>query len=295
MNTGNFGNLINSEQKRIYGESYNEYPSEYDKFLEVRSSNKAYELSLSMSTFGQLAQKSEGGSVTYDTAYENWLHTLTNVTYGLGYTITRELAEDDQFNKINMYPKALKRSVMNTRETIGANILNNAFDNTYTGGDGLELCSTAHLLGGGGTYRNELASAADLSETSLNNANIDIQAFTDDRGKLIMARPKMLVVSPSLEWEARKLLRSVNEVGSANNDINPAKDYVPYMVSHFMSDTDAWFIITDVPNGLVWYDRRKPEFTRDNDFDAENAKFKVTFRCVAGWDDPRGIYGSPGA
>jgi hypothetical protein len=296
VSTSNFGELLEPGLRRIYGLAYAQYPEEYSQIFSVETSTRAFEESLSLSGFGLVPEKPQGSSVSYSTPKQNWVHRLTHTAYGLGYIVTREMFEDEQYRQINNFSRALARSVRYTIEAVAANVLNNAFDSSVaTGGDGLELCSTAHLLGGGGTYRNELSAPADLSSTSLEQALIDISNLVDDQGLNIQAKPVKLVVPPKLDWTAQKLLGSTLEPESANNAINPANGRMPYTVNHFLTDPDAWFIITDVPNGLVFYWRRRPEFTRDNDFDTENAKFKTTFRFVAGWDDPRGIFGSPGA
>jgi len=295
VTTANFGELLEPGLKKIYGQEYAQYPEIYPKVFDVESSTKAFEESLSLTGFGQVPEKTQGASVSYSDPKENWVHRMSHVTYGLGYVISREMYEDDQYKKMGAFTKALARSVRHTAETIPSNVLNRAFNSTYTGGDGLELCSTAHLLGGGGTWQNELTTAADLDATSLEQALIDIGDMVDDAGLLVRANPSMMVVPNELAWTAKKLFGSSLDPDSANNAINPANDLMPYTVWNFLTDPDAWFIKTDIPNGLVTYFRRRPEFTRDNDFDSENAKFKTTFRMSAGWDDPRGIFGSPGA
>ena len=199
------------------------------------------------------------------------------------------------YNKINALPTALARSGVHTVEITAANILNRAFNSTYTGADAKEMCATDHPLLDGGTLSNELTTSADLSMTSMEQALIDISNFTDDRGLQIPAKPRQLIVPPELEWTAQQLLKSEKDPESANNAINPAKGIMPYTVNHFLTDTDAWFIQTDIPNGLVFYWRRRPSLTKDNDMDSDNAKFKSTMRFICGWDDPRQIFGSPGA
>jgi len=295
VGTSNFGELLEPGLKKIYGQEYAQYPELYSKCFDVENSTKAFEESLSVTGFGQVPVKTQGGSVSYANPKQNWVNRLTHVAYGLGYNITREMYEDDQYNKMKGFTKALARSVRHTIETVNANILNNAFDSNYTGGDGKELCATDHLLGGGGTYKNELTTAADLSATSLEQALIDIGDLVDDAGLLVHAKASMLIGPSELDWTMTKLLDSTLDPDSANNAVNPAKGRMPYMVWNFLTDPDAWFIKTDIPNGLVTYWRRRPEYTRDNDFDSENAKFKTTFRMIAGWDDPRGIFGSPGS
>lgn len=294
-NTGNFGELLEPGLALIYGESYKQFGEEYSKIFQIKNSNKTTEHTLSMTGFGLMPTKSQGAGVTYDDPIQGYKQSLTHVAYGLGFIVTLEMYEDDLYNKINALPTALARSGAHTVEVTAANVLNRAFNSSYTGADTLEMCSTVHTLVGGGTFQNELTTAADLSMTSLEQALIDISNFTDDRGLQIAARPKQLIVPPELEWTAQQLLKSEKDPESANNAINPAKGIMPYTVNHFLTDTDAWFIQTDVPNGLVFYWRRRPALTKDNDHDSDNAKFKSTMRFIAGWDDPRGIFGSPGA
>lgn len=292
--TSNFGELLEPGLKRIYGLEYAQHSDVYPTVFNVDSSTKAFEESLSMTGFGEVPEKTQGQSVTYNDPKQNWVHRLTHVAYGLGFVVTREMFEDDQYKKMGGFTRALARSVRHSIEQTGANVLIRAFDSTYKGGDGLELCSTAHLLGAGGTYQNELTTAADLDATSLEQALIDLGDMVDDAGLLMRAMPKRLIVPNELSWTAQKLLGSSLDPDSANNAINPANNLMPFTTWNFLTDPDAWFITTDVPNGLVYYMRRRPDFTRDNDFDSENAKFKTTFRVVAGWDDPRGIFASPG-
>ena len=293
--TDNFGELLEPGIRSVYGTEYDQHTDIHPMVFEVRGSTKAFEESLSISEFGQVPVKNQGGDITYEDPKQNWLHRLTHVTYGLGYKVTREMKEDNQYPQINSFTRGLARSVRATRELVPSNVLNRAFNSSYTGGDGLELCSTAHLLGKGGTYKNELTTAADLSATSLEQALIDIGDMVTDSGLLMKAMATRLVIPNELNWTATKLLESTLDPDSANNAVNPAKTIMPYTVWNYLTDPDAWFLLTNVLNGLVVYNRRMPEFTRDNDFDSENAKFKTTFRMSAGWDDPRGIFGSPGA
>jgi phage major head subunit gpT-like protein len=294
-NTTNFSEALEPGIRMWYGNAYKQYPEQYSKIFDVKTSTKSSEYSHSMTGFGLVPEKAQGASITYQDTKQGYKNTLTNVAYGLGFTVTRELFDDDQYNIIMKLPKALARSVRHTVEILSANILNNAFDNTYTGADGKELCATDHPLLYGSTFQNEPTTASDLSATSLEQAYIDIGDYVDDRGLRIAAKSKLLVVPTELDWTARKLLGSSLDPESANNAINPANNMMPHTVNNFLTDPDAWFIKTDVEDGLIFYWRRRPEFTKDNDFDSENAKFKTTFRCIMGWDDPRGIYGSPGA
>ncbi len=294
--TGNFGELLYPGLKSIYGDAYKDYPEEFSKIFRMETSKQAYEKTLGMTGFGLASVKTEGSGVAYDDAYQGYTQTLTHVAYGLGFIVTSEMYEDDQYGKIKALPKALKRSVNHTIEQYAANILNNAFS-SGTGPDTSYLCVTTHALVGGGTEQNCLSTSADLSMTSLEQAFIDIGDLVDDRGLLTYIKAKKLIIPPELEWTAKQILQSDKDPESNYNAINPAKGIFPegFMVSHYMTDSDMWFIETDAPQGLVFYWRKKPEFTKDNDFDTDNAKFKTVYRCIVGWDDWRGIYGSPGA
>lgn len=293
MNTANFGELLYPHLKSIYGDAYPEYKTEYTDIFDVQTTKRQYEESLSMSTLGAVPVKEQSAAIQYEDFKQNWTHRITQVAYALGFRVSRELYDFDQYGKINSFPKALKRSENHTIETVSANILNNAFT-SGTGGDGSYLCVTNHALGKGGTGKNKPTTVADLTQTSLSTANIDISAFTDDAGKLIQARPKMLIVPPALEWDAKVLLKSAQEPSTANNALNPAQNFVGYAVNHRLTDPDAWFVTTDIPDGLVFYWSCKPEFARDNDSDNLDAKFRTYFRFAVGWNDWRAIYGSPG-
>ena len=296
IGTQNFGKSLEPGLKVIYGQEYDRYPPIHPEVFDVQTSTKAFEESLSLTGFGQVPVKTQGKSVSFVDPKQNWVHRLTHITYGLGYSISREMYEDDQYGKIRKFTQSLAVSVADTREALPADVLNNGFVTTVrTGGDGLELLSTAHLLGGGGTYKNELTVAADLTATSFEQALIDIGDIVDDAGILMHLKPKKLIVPNELDWTATKLLESTLDPDSANGAVNPAKSRIPYVVWNYLTDPDAWFITTTAMNGLVVYNRWMPEYTRDNDWDSENAKFKTIFRCVSGWDDPRGIFGSPGA
>lgn len=294
MSTGNFGELLEPGLRVIWGDRQKQWEPEYSKVFDIRNSSKATEHTLSLAGFGVMPTKNQGQSVSYDDAKQGNKHSLTHVTYGLGCIITKEMYEDDLYDRINKMPKLLSLAGERRVETNAANILNNAFTAAYTGGDGKELCATDHPLEKGGTGRNELSTAADLSMTSFEQALIDIGDYVDGAGQKMKAMSKRLIIPTSLEWTARQLLGSDKDPETANNAINPAKGMMPYVVMHYLTDPDAWFIQTDVPDGLLFYWRRKPEFTRDSDHDTDNAKFKETMRFICGWDDWRNIFGSPG-
>lgn len=297
VNTSDFAKLLEPGLRKIYGDAYNDYAEEYSKVFAIDTSSRNFEQDQSLTTLGLAGVKPQGASVTYDDPFNGYTKTYTHVTYGQGFMVTRELWEDAMYRNIKGLPSALARSVRQTIESIAAAHLNNAFTSTYTGSDAKELCATDHPLLNGSTGRNELSTSADLDITSYEQALIDIQTFTDDRSLKVAAKPRRMVIHPSNVFAAQMILKSSMLPDTANNNFNPAQGTMPdgYVVMHWLTDEDAWFIQTDVPNGMTWIWRRRPEFTKDNDFDSENAKFKTTFRASSGWSDWRGIFGSPGA
>lgn len=296
--TGDFGSQLAPGLRVIWGLEYKQHQTQYDKVFNVVKSGRNYEDDQELFGTGLVPQMSEGGGVSYDTIGEGASIRYTHINYGLGAIITRNMYDDDLYGKINNITKMLAKSGMHSIEIIGANVLNRAFSNSYLGADGLELCSTLHTTALGGTYRNEPSVAADLDVTSYEQMLIDLATQPiDNRGLKLPVKAQKLIIPTALEWEAQKILKSSQTPGIANNDYNPAQGTMPggYMTMDWLTDTAAWFVKTDVMNGLTWMWRRKPDFSQDNDFDSDNAKFKTTFRCVAGWTDPRGLYGSPGA
>jgi len=282
--------------KVIFGLSYKDYAAEWSQIFPVKKSTQAYEKTLGMTGFGLPATKDQGDGITYDNPFQGYTHTVTHYVRGLGYIVTKEMFTDDQYNKINALPKALKRSMLQGKEIDHANVLNRAFNSSYTGADGKELCATDHPLVGGGTEQNELSTAADLSLTALEQAMIDIGEMTDDRGLLNRLLAKKLVVALENDWTAKQLLGSAMDPETpASNALNPAKGLLPYIVNHYLTDPDAWFILTDAEEGLVSYSRWPLELGKDNDFNSDNMLNKATERYSISWDDFRGIYGSPGA
>jgi len=276
-------------------DKFNEYPPEWPKIFNRLTSERQYEDDSSVSGFGFVPEKEEGVGITYDDPIQGFDKRYTHKTYALGFRVTREMWEDDLYGKMRKMPKSLGRSMRITQETDMANVYNRAFNSSYTGGDAKELCATDHPLTGGGTEQNKLTNAADFNATSLEQALIDIQATVDDRSLVLALRPLKLLVSPSGEWGAKKILKSAQEPGTANNDINPAQGVLPggVVVNHYLTDTDAWFILCD-DHEVNAFIRRATDFDRDNDFDTEDAKFKTTARWSNGFSEWRGIYGSPG-
>ena len=268
--------------RTVYGVEYKQYKEEYSMVFELDTSEKAEEKDFGLSGFGLTSVKNEGKAITYDELVRGFTKTYSHVTYSLGFIITREMYEDDLYRQMKARPKALGRSVRQSIETLAANVLNNGFSGNYLGGDSKALCATDHPLRGGGTGSNRFTNGADLDVTSFEDA-------------LIM--PQKLSSHPNDAFQAQIILKSAQLPGTANNDVNPAQGLLPggYVVMHWLTDPDAWFVKTDVTNGLMFFWRRRPEFGSDNDWETENAKYKTTYRHSQGWTDWRTIYGSPGA
>jgi hypothetical protein len=300
ITSSSFAKLLWPGLNSIYGKSYNDYPVEWDKLFEKNSSDRAYEEDLGLSSFGLAAVKNEGAPIQYDTERQGFTSRYNHVVYALGFIITREIYEDDQYGKVGAQKaKALARSMRQTKEIVGANIYNRAFAGSgYLGGDGKTLLASDHPNVAGGTFSNVIGTAADLSEAALEQAVIDIAGFRDDRGLLIAAKPEKLVIPYQQTFEAKRILGSDGRVGTDLNDPNVLKDmgmFSNVVINHYLTDADAWFILTNIKDGLKYFERRADAFEMDNDFDTENAKFKATARYSFGWSDPRAIYGSAGA
>lgn len=299
ITSSSFAKLLWPGLNSIYGKEYADYSVEWDKLFEKNTSDRAYEEDLGLSSFGLASVKNEGAPITYDTERQGFTTRYSHVVYALGFIITREIFEDDQYGKVGAQKaKALARSMRQTKEIVGANIYNRAFTAGYTGGDGVTLINSSHPNVAGGTFSNQIATAADLSEAALEQAVIDIAGFRDDRGLLIAAKPEKLVIPYQLQFEAARILTSDGRVGTDLNDPNVLKDkgmFSNVITNHYFTDPDAWFILTNIKNGLKYFERRGDQFEMDNDFDTENAKFKATARYSFGWSDPRAIYGSAGA
>lgn len=285
--------------KAFFGATYDEHPEEYGQIFDMEPSDKLYEERVHHVGLGLAPVKNQGASISFEDTAQGYVSRITNVTYALGAIVTREAIEDGQYESIAMrLARYLAFSIRQTEENVAANVLNRAFNSSYVGGDGLELCSTAHVTSNG-TQSNELAVAADLSEQSLEDMIIQIMQATDTKGLKISLTGQKLIIPPALTFEAARILESVNQSGTANNDINAirALGLLPGGVvgNHYLTDPDAWFIKTNAPEGLICQTRRAVEFAKDNDFDTENAKMKASVRKGFGWADWRCLYGSPGA
>jgi hypothetical protein len=299
INSGSFAKALWPGVNAWYGKAYSEYPVEYTKLFETFKSSRAFEEDVGVSSFGLAVVKPEGSPISYDSERQAYITRYSHVVYALGFMITREIMDDDLYDVVGQRKaQGLAFSMRQTKEVVAANVYNRAFNSSYTGGDGKELLATDHPLFAGGTWSNELATAADLSEAALEQAHIDIAGFTNDRGLLISVRPKSLIIPRQLMFEAKRITAPTGRPGTDTNDVNAMKamGLVPeVVVNHYLTDADAWFLRTDVPHGMKHFERRADSFDMDNDFDTENAKFKATARYSFGWTDPRGLFGSPGA
>ncbi len=298
--TGNFAKALWPGVNAWYGKAYDEYPVEWDKLFDKHTSRKNFEEDIGVSSFGLAVVKDQGGPISYDTERQAFLTRYSHVVYGLGFIISREMYEDDLYDVVGQRKaKGLAFSMRQTKEVVGANVFNRAFSASYVGGDGVAMCSTAHPNLAGGTWANKPGTDADLSEAALEQACIEIAQWTNDRGLRVAIRPKTLIIPVQIEFEANRILKSEYRVSTNYNDINVLNMQNRFpggiVVNHYLTDTDAWFIKTDAPDGMKYFERRGDEFTMDNDFDTENAKYKATARYSFGWTDPRGVYGSAGA
>jgi hypothetical protein len=284
----------------LFGLEYARYGEEHKEVYETETSERSFEEETKLSGFSAAPVKNEGNAIAYDNAQEAWTARYTHETIALGFSLTEEAVEDNLYDTLSgRYTKALARAMAYTKQVKAANVLNNGFSASYPGGDGVALFSASHPLVTGGTNSNIPAVATDLNETALENAVIQIAAWTDERGLLIAAKPRKLVIPPSLQFVATRLLETELRVGTADNDINAIKNNgsIPegYTVNHWLTDPDAWFLTTDVPNGMKHFVRTPLATSMDGDFDTGNVRYKARERYSFGWSDPLGMYGSQGA
>jgi hypothetical protein len=284
----------------LFGLEYKKYGEEHKEIFETETSERSFEEETKLSGFSAAPVKNEGSALAYDNAQEAWTARYVHETIAMGFSLTEEAIEDNLYDSLSArYTKALARAMAYTKQVKAASILNNAFTGGPTYGDGQVLCSTAHPLVSGGTNSNRPTVAADLNETSLEAAVIQIAAWTDERGLLIAAQPKKLIVPPSLQFVATRLLETELRVGTADNDINALKNNSSiregYAINHYLTDNNAWFLCTDVPNGLKHFVRSPLQNGMDADFDTGNSRYKARERYSFGVSDPLGIFGSPGA
>ena len=284
----------------LFGMEYARYGEEHKEIYETETSERSFEEETKLSGFSAAPVKNEGSAIAYDNAQEAWSTRYTHETIALGFSITEEAIEDNLYDSLSArYTKSLARAMAYTKQVKAAAVLNNGFSSSYPGGDGVSLFNTAHPLISGGVNSNTPSTQADLNETSLEAAVIQIAAWTDERGLLIAAKPKKLIVPPALMFTAKRLLDTELRVSTADNDINAIKQMgaIPegYTVNHFLTDTNGWFLTTDVPNGLKHFVRTPLQNSMDGDFDTGNVRYKARERYSFGWSDPLGMFGSSGS
>jgi len=284
----------------LFGLQYKTYDQEHEEIYETETSERSFEEETKLSGFSAAPVKNEGSALAYDNAQEAWTARYNHETIALGFSLTEEAIEDNLYDSLSArYTKGLARAMAYTKQVKGAAVINNGFTAGYTGGDGVVLFSTAHPLISGGTNSNRPSTGADLNETSLEAAVIQIAGWTDERGLLIAAKPKKLIVPPALQFVATRLLETSLRVGTTDNDINALKSNgsIPggYTVNHYLTDTNGWYLCTDVPNGMKHFVRTPLSNGMDGDFDTGNVRYKSRERYSFGWSDPLGMFGSPGS
>lgn len=299
INSGSFTKALWPGVNAWYGEGYNEFEVKWTSLFEQHTSRRAFEEDVGTTGFGLLQVKPEGSSVTFDAMTQGYVNRYTHIVYASGFIITKEMRDDDLYDIVaEKRAKGLAFSVRQTYEVLGHNIYNRAFNTSYTGGDGKALLVSDHPNVTGGTWSNVPSVTSSLSEASMEQARIDIMRFTNDRGLRINVMPQSLIISPELEAEANRILKSTGRVATADNDLNFIKSAGMFpkgiIVSPYLTSTTAWYIRTNVKDGLKHFEREAPVFSADNDWDTENAKYKVMFRCAFGWTDPKALYGSAG-
>ena len=284
----------------LFGLEYARYGQEHTEIYETETSERSFEEETKLSGFSAAPVKGEGSAIAYDNAQEAWTARYNHETIALGFSLTEEAIEDNLYDSLSArYTKGLARAMAYTKQVKAAAVLNNGFSAQFTGGDGVSLFSASHPLVNGGTNSNTPSTQADLNETSLENAVIQIAAWTDERGLLIAAKPKKLIVPPALQFVSTRLLETELRVGTNNNDINAIKNNgsIPdgYTINHFLTDTNGYYLTTDVPNGMKHFERTPLQNSMDGDFDTGNVRYKSRERYSFGWSDPLGVWGSPGA
>lgn len=299
ITTGSFSKALWPGVNAWYGKAYDEFKVEWTDLFDKYTSRKAFEEDVGISSFGLFQVKPEGQGIAFDTEVQGFITRYTHIVYSLGFIITKEMFDDDQYDVVaERRARGLAFSMRQTKEIIASNVYNRAFSASYTGGDGVSLISSAHPNVAGGTWSNTLSVAANLSEASLEQAVIDISRFTNDRGLRIQVMPRSVIVPPELMFEAERILKSQYRVGTPNNDISALVSMGKYpegiKVNHYLTSTTAWYVRTNCPDGMKYFEREGDSFAEDNDWDTGNAKFKGAFRCAYGWTDPRALYATAG-
>lgn len=299
ITSGTFSKALWPGVNKWYGKAYDEFPVEWKDLFDTFTSRKAFEEDVQVSSFGLAAIKPEGQSVSYDTEQQGFITRYTHIVYALGFMVTREAMEDDQYDVVaEKRARGLAFSMRQTKEIVGANVYNRAFNASYTGGDGVAMIVTNHPNAVGGTWSNRLATDANLSEAALEQAVIDMGKYTNDRGLRIAVMPKSLHIPVDLQFEAERIMKSQYRIGTSNNDVSALVSMGKFpsgvKINHYFTSTTAWFVRTQVQDSMKYFQRRDDNFEEDNSFDNETAKFKASARYSFGWTDPRGIYGTPG-
>ena len=284
----------------LFGMEYARYGEEHKEIFDTEKSERSFEEETKLAGFGAAPVKNEGSAIAYDNAQEAFTARYSHETIALGFSITEEAVEDNLYDSLSArYTKSLARAMAYTKQVKAAAVLNNGFSASYVGGDGVPLFSASHPLISGGVNSNIPSTPVDLNETSLENAVIQISLWVDERGLLIAARPRKLIIPPALQFVATRLLETSLRVGTADNDVNALKNNgsIPegYAINHYLTDTNAWFLTTDVPNGLKHFERSPLTNSMDGDFDTGNVRYKARERYSFGWSDPLGMFGSPGS
>jgi hypothetical protein len=298
INTSAIANLLRPGLADVFGD-YTMYPSQWTDIFDRHTSIMQQEIEVETRLLGMAAIRAEGASTAFDNAMgQRWITTYLHKYVSLGFIVTRQALKDNLYkNKFDMQSRALKRSMLQTKEVLGAAVINNGFSSSYPGGDGVSLYSTSHPIDGA-TYANTFSTQADLNETALNDANVIIQQFKDQAGLIVMTKPRKLIVPPQLAWTADRLLGSKYRTDTANNDINPiaSTQMIPdgYRVNQFFTDTNGWIIKTDADSGFKYYEREKLEIDMFTEFDNDNLKVKALERYSFGWSNPRVTFGSQG-
>lgn len=305
ITTSSFAKALWPGVNKWYGDAYSEFQPQWDKLFAKHTSRRAWEEDVGVSTFGLPSVKAEGQGINYDTSRQGFTSRYNHVVYALGFIVTREAVDDDLYDVVGKQKaRSLAFSMRQNKEIVAANILNRAFNTSYVGGDSATLVacagggSASHPNVAGGTWTNGPSAAVDISEAAFEQAAIDIRGWTNDRGLKIQVKPRKLVIPKDQMFEATRILKTEGQVYSADNTLNALKTMgiIPeIVVNDYLTDTDAWFILTDAQDGLKYFERDGDSFDMDEDFDTENAKYKARSRFSFGWTDPRGIWGSPGA
>lgn len=296
--TGSLPELLYPGLADIWGTSYENMPTKYTQIFTVKNSDKRFEKEQGFAGFSTGSVKDEGDSVAYARINQGYQKEYVHTTYGLGAIITQEMMEDDQYGIIRQIPELLAEALRRTEEVVSHSVINNAFDSAYLGADNVSLCSTAHPYAGlsGGTWSNRPSTAADLSQTAIEAGFIAVRDFRDENAQRMVFEPKKLLVSNNDAFNAQKILKTQYKVGSADNDVNIISQLgLELIVSNYLTDGDAWFLLNGVKNGLTFYRRRAASVDRDNDVSTQNLAMVTTTRFDVGWTDPRDVYGSPGA